>query len=268
MKRLILILVTSLLVVTFCTRVYGQSKIQVITNNKDSVNAYGISKFYFTHQIFADAFYLTELYKDLNYDEMKFILNSILYKLDKKNNITVIVNRPNDVQARLTFFIKENTDNGTMLAMLTNYNNKKEKFTEKIDDKNSLARWYFIKGDKLVYRKDLYSKKLEDEKKENPAYELIDFYLFDSNDENDLKVKGLIDNILNDKNSGKYDMFFAKLYLGEYYLINDDIENAEKSLLELKKYFDENVNNGISQNSRVFVLMAETEIELMKIMKD
>ncbi len=158
MKKQVLILVIFLGI--FSINSYGQNRIEIHTENKDSVNYYGISEFYFVHQVFADAFYMTGLHKQLNFDEMSFILNSILSKLNDSNKVTVVINHKNKPEARLGFIIKENTDNGILLAMMTTYNKKKGEFTKKIHKNNSLARWYFIKGDKLVYRKDLYSEEL------------------------------------------------------------------------------------------------------------
>ena len=70
MKKQILILITIFFVGFISLSTYGQDKIQIQTENKDSVNSYGISEFYFVHQVFADAFFMTDLYKQLDYDEM------------------------------------------------------------------------------------------------------------------------------------------------------------------------------------------------------
>lgn len=265
MKRQIFIIV--FLLGVFSINSYGQNRIEIHSENKDSVNYYNLSEFYFVHQVFADAFYMTSLHKQLNHDEMGFILKSVLYKIDNKNKVNVIISNPNYPEAKLAFFIKEKTENGILLGMLTTYNKKKGKFTKKMHKENSLARLYFIKGDKLVYRKDLYTEQLEKEKGEEAKHSLVNLYLFDDNKENDKKIKPLIDSILNDSTSTKIDILYAKLYLGEYYLLNDDLDNAIKSLEELKKYYNRNVNSGITQNYLFIVNMAETEIEMMKRMK-
>ncbi|MFW5700954.1 MAG: hypothetical protein ACOCWM_04620 [Cyclobacteriaceae bacterium] len=267
MKKQILILTTFFLLGIVSINSFGQNKIQIFSDNKDSVNIYGISEFYFVHQVFADAFFMTDLYKHLDYEEMAEILKTVLFKVDKDNKVTVTIKQAKGPDARLVFFIKEGTKDGTLLALMTNFHSEKRKFTKKLDEKNSIARWYFIKGVKLVYRKDLYSEKLEQEKKQGDAYQLIDFYLFDSNKENDSKVKGLIDEIINNDSSSKIDVLYAKLYLGEYYLLNGDLENAEKSVSDLKEYFKKYKDNGIPHQYSLITNMAETELELMKRMK-
>lgn len=261
------VMISAIFLGFFSISIYGQNRIEIYSENKDSLNYYNISEFYFVHQVFADAFYMTSLHEQLNYDEMSFILKSVLYKLDNNNKVNIVIKNPNYPEAKLAFFIKENTENGTLLGMLTNYNKKKGKFTKKIHKENSLARWYFIKGDKLVYRQDLYSQELEKEKEEESKHQLVNLYLFDDNLKNDSKIKPLIDNILSDTSSSKIDILYAKLYLGEYYLLNNDLESAIKCTEELKKYFNENVNKGISSNYLFIVNMAETEMEMMKRMK-
>ena len=264
MKKQVLFL--SILLSLVSVKSFGQDKgrIKIYTENKDSANVYGINEFYFVHHIFADAFFMTDLYKQLNYDEMAMILKTVLFKINNKNNVTVTIAQEKGPDAKLIFFLKEGTKEGTLLAMMTNFHAEKRIFTSKLNEQKSIVRWYFIKGDKLVYRKDLYSEKLEKEKKQEGDYQLIDFYLFDSNKENDSKVKGLIDNILNNDNSSKVDVLYAKLYLGEYYLLNDDLKNAEKSVSELKKYFKIHKDKGIPYQYSLIVKMAETELELMK----
>jgi hypothetical protein len=246
------------------SNLYAQNKIEISTENKDSVNFFQLNEFYFVHHVFFDSFFLTDLYKQLNYDEMSFIVNTLLYKINNKDVIHVIIKNKNFPDANLTYFVKENTENGTLLAMLTTFNTEKRKFTKKMDPEKSLARWYFVKDDKLVYRKFLYSKELENEKKESSLSDLIEFYMFDSNFENDLKIKELIDSVINNNTSSKEDIFYAKIYLGEYYLLNKDIENAEKSLAELKKYFKENEKHGLESYYKDIIDVAETEIEMMK----
>lgn len=261
------ILILGLLITIGLQQSYGQEKISITTENKGSVNYYKINEFYFVHQLFADAFFMTNLYKQLSYDEMTDILKAVLYKIDNNNKVTLRIIQEKGPEAKIVFFIKEGTKDGTLLAMMTNFNKETRKFTKTLDEQNSLVRWYFIKDDKLVYRNDLYSENLENEKKKGMAFELIDFYLFDSNKENDTKVKGLIDAILNDSNSNLENIFYAKLYLGEYYLLNDDISSAEKAVVELNDFYKKYKDNGIPAQHILMTNMAQTELEIMKRIK-
>ncbi len=266
MKKKILIFTTVIFLGFLSLSSFGQDKIQIQSDNKDSVNTYGISEFYFVHQIFADAFFMTDLYKQLDYDEMAKILKTVLFKIDKENKVTVTIKQDKGPDAKLVFFIKEGTKDGTLLALMTNFHSEKRKFTKELDEKNSIVRWYFVKGNKLVYRQDLYSEKTEKEKMGQAPHKLIDYYLFDDNLENDSKVKGLIDEILNNEKSDKIEVLYAKLYLGELYLLKSEIESAEKEVSGLKEYFEKYKDNGIPSQYSLITNMAETELELMKRM--
>jgi hypothetical protein len=267
MKKHLSILTTLILIGITSFKSSGQSKIQILTDNKDSVNVYGISDFYFVHQVFADAFFMTDLYKQLDYDEMANILKKILFKIDKENRVTVTIKQAKGPDARLVFFIKEGTSDGTLPALLTNFHSESRKFTKELDEKKSLARWYFIKGNKLVYRQDLFSEKTEKEKKGQAHSKLIDYYLFDDNLENDSKVKGLVEDVLNNEKSDKIEVLYTKLYLGELYLLNGEIEKAENEVTGLKEYFEKYKDKGISSQYSLIKNMAETELELMKRMR-
>jgi hypothetical protein len=266
MKKQILIFTAVILFGFISLSSFGQDKIQIQSNSKDSINAYGISEFYFVHQVFADAFFMTDLYKQLDYDEMAQILKTVLFKIDKDNKVTVTIKQEKGPDAKLVFFIKEGTKDGTLLGLMTNFHAEKRKFTNELDEKSSVFRWYFIKGNKLVYRQDLYSEKIEKEKMGQAPHKLIDYYLFDDNLENDSKVKGLIDEILNNKKSDKVEVLYAKLYLGELYLLKSEIDNAEKAVSRLNEYFEKHKDNGIPSQYSLITIMAKTELELMKRM--
>jgi hypothetical protein len=61
-------------------------------------------------------------------------------------------------------------------------------------------------------------------------------------------------------------LHYAKLYLGEFFLINSELENAEKEVLGLKEYFKKYKDKGIPAQYSLITNMAETELELMKKM--
>ncbi len=265
MKKQVLILIVLLGLMS--SNLIGQDKIKIISDNENSINHYKINDFYFVHQIFADAFFLTDLYQQLDYDEMSYILKSVLNKIDEEHKVTVLVKQSKGPDAKLVFFVKEGTKDGNILVLMTNFNSDKRKFTKKIDDQNSIVRWYFIRGNKLVYRKDLYSEKKEKDKKEEEPHLLIDYYLFDDNIENDTKIEELISQVINNEKSDKIEVLYAKLYLGELYLLNSKIEKAETQVISLKEYFEKYKDKGVPHQYSLITTMATTELELMKRMK-
>lgn len=244
----------------FITTGYSQSKFDIELENKNTSHQLGISEFYFVHHTFADSFFMTELYKNLDYDEMSTILKAIYYGITEKDEVKITFKDKSKQKPYLHYYIRFHNENGTTFIMMTNFNNATRKFDKNVGSEDQLARWYFIKGDKLVYRKDLYSKEAEATKKE--TYELIDFYLFDNNLENDAKVKPLIDDVLNSEESTAINKLYAKLYLSEYYLKNGDLENAEKSVNALKVYFETELE--IPRNYGLITKMAIAEYEIMK----
>jgi hypothetical protein len=245
---------------------FGQAQIEYEKGKLYSENQLGIDLFYFVHQTFADAFYMTDLYKQLTDDEMYSILNTAYYSVTKEDRVLVTIEQENGPAARLAFKFMADTEKlGDILVLGTNFNNETREFEEKVDSEQSVYRWYKIEQGKLVYRKDVYSKKLEKEKKKEKAYSIIDLYLFDDNFENDIKVKPLIDDLLS---SDKEDLekLYAYLYLGEYWLLNNDLKKAEDSLKKLKQLF--NTSETIPPPYVLISNMATTEYEMMKRFKN
>ena len=237
---------------------FGQNKIQYEKGKLFSESQIGVDKFYFVHQTFADAFYMTDLYKQLTDEKMYSILNNAYYSVTKDEKVLVRIPQKNGPDARLAFqFIGDTEKLGDILVL----NSKSRIFEEKVDSENSIYRWYKIEKGKLVYRKDIYSEKAEKENIEKGSYHLIDMYLFDDNFENDNKVKPLIDNLLVSDNED-LDKLYGHLYLGEYWLLNNDLKKAEESLQNLKELFDK--SKTIPKGYSLIVSMANTELEMMK----
>jgi len=257
MKKLILVIA----IVSFGTSIHAQDKFKIFRENKTSTHQLGIDKYFFVHQTFADSFFMTELYKQLSYDDMALILHHVYDGVTETEKVHVEYKIEKPFDARLSYFFNKNEKNGNIFIMLTNFSNASRKFELKPNPKDQLARWYFIKGEKLVYRKDLYTTEKELEKKDGEPYEIIDFYLFDDNSENDKDIKPLIDKLLDSSDSG-INKLYGYLYLSEYHLLNGDLENSEKAIAEMEKLFNESVD--IPRGYSLIVNMGKTEYEIMK----
>ncbi|MAZ73363.1 MAG: hypothetical protein CMC70_09465 [Flavobacteriaceae bacterium] len=245
---------------------FGQKNIQYEKGKLFSENQIGIDKFYFVHQTFADAFYMTNLYKQLTDEEMYSILYNAYYSVTKDQKVLVIIPQDNGPDARLAFqFIGDTEKLGDVLVLATNFNNKSRVFEEKVDSENSVYRWYKIEKGKLVYRQDIYSESAEKENIAKGTYHLIDLYLFDDNFENDNKVKPLIDNLLA-ADSEDLEKLYGYLYLGEYWLLHNDFKKAEESFLKLKNLVEN--SKTIPKGYFLIVNMAHTELEMMKRFKN
>jgi len=258
MKKLLILL--GLIIISFCS--FGQSQIEYQKGKSYSENQLGIDNYYFVHQTFADAFYMTDLYKQLTDDEMYSILKNAYYSVTKDEKVLVIIEQSNGPDARLAFNFIGNTEKlGDILVLATNFNSKSRVFEEEVDSNESIYRWYKIEKGKLVYRKDLYSKKAEKENRKKNSYSLIGMYLFDDNFENDKNVKPLIDKLLaSDKDD--LEKLYGYLYLGEYWLLNNDLKKAEESVQKLKQLI--NNSESIPKGYSLIANMATTELEMMK----
>lgn len=254
-------IIVSLIVILFTISVKAQKNYKIFRENKTSTHQLGINKFYFVHHTFADSFFMTELYKHLSYDDMTRILKNVYDGVTEKEKVNVEYEIEKASDARIAYFFDKHEKNGNTFIMLTNFNNATRKFEPKPDPKDQLARWYFIKGEKLVYRKDLFTKEKELEKKNGEPYEIIDFYLFDDNIENDKLVKQLIDELLTSNDAG-ITKLYGYLYLSEYYLMNGDLKKSEKAIKEMEKLFDKTAT--IPRGYSLIVNMAKAEHEIMK----
>lgn len=259
MKKIIFNLTITLSYTVFSI---AQNNYEIFRENKTSQHELGINKFYFVHHTFADSFYMTDLYQTLNYDQMTQILHHVYdgVTVNEKVNVEFSLKKPSD--SRIAYFFKEVNDKDSLFIMLTNFNKEKRKFEPKPKPDDQLARWYVIKGEKLVYRKSLFSKEEEEKKKKTgDPTDIIGYYLFDDNYENDELVKPMIDEVISN-NTDKTFKFYAYLYLMEYYLLYNDLENAEAALKNLTNSFEQ--NSEISRNNKLIVDMATTEFEIMK----
>ena len=250
-----------LFLLLFAASIQAQDNYEIFRENKQSTHQLGIDKFYFVHQTFADSFFMTELYKQLSYDDMALILKQVYDGVTEKEKVNVQYQINELSDARIAYLFNRHKKNGKTFIMLTNFSNATRKFEPKPNPKDQLARWYFIRGEKLVYRKDLYSKEKELEKKKGEPFEIIDYYLFDDNTENDKLVKPLIDQLLA-SNESAVNKLYAYLYLSEYHLSNGDIDNSEKAITALEKLYNESAD--IPRSYSLIVNMGKTEHEIMK----
>ncbi|WP_157893299.1 hypothetical protein [Salegentibacter sediminis] len=257
MKRTLLLL--SILLSGFATS--AQNKIKFESGKTFEENQLGIDIFYFVHHTFADAFYMTDLYKQLTDDEMYSILKKAYYSVTPDEKVLTIINQKRSPDARLAFAFMPKSKIGDILVLGTNFNSKSRVFEKEVAPNNSIYRWYAIKDGKLVYRKDLYSKEAEEENRRKNGYSLIGMYLFDDNFENDKEVKPLIKKLINSEKED-VEKLYGYLYLSEYWLSKSNLEKSKIAIKNLEKLFNESetIPNGYS----LIVNMAKTEYEMMK----
>jgi hypothetical protein len=257
-------LLAPITIIFFIFQSSAQIDFKITRENKKSDHELGINKYSFIHHVCPDSFFMTELYDGLDYDQMSIVLKDIYEGVTLKDQVQVVYSKVSPTTAKFTYWVKDHEENGKMFIMLTNFNNASRSFDKNPDSKDQLARWYFVKGDRLIYRKDLFSTEKEEFKlKSEKEYDIIKYYLFDDNAENDNQIKPMIDKIMSESEN-LMSKYFAQIYLVQYYLMNSDLQSAENSLVELKEYFKSNYT--ISQNNKIYLKMVTAEFEMMKRM--
>ncbi|WP_400077294.1 hypothetical protein [Winogradskyella sp. R77965] len=255
--------VTTLILIAMLSMISNaQEKFEITRENKTSEHELGLNKYSFVHHVCPDSFFMTELYHNLDYDEMATIVKDVYEGVTFKENVLVTHKDVKPAAAKLLYYVQDSPKAGNIFIMFTNFSNSTRQFEEKPDPKDQLARWYYLKDDRLVYRKDVFSAETEKLKLESDRKsDIIKYYLFDDNAENDDKIKPLIDEILNAEDEGP-DYYFAKIYQIQHYLMNNEVEKAGKALELLETYFA--LNMEIPRNQKIYLLMLKAEYEVMK----
>lgn len=240
---------------------YAQEEFEIIRENETSEHELGINKYSFVHHVCPDSFFMTELHHGLDYDNMAVIVQEIYNGVTEKAKVQMRYKDVKPAAAKVTYSVQDSPIYGPIFIMFTNFNNATRQFETEPDQKDQLARWYFIKNDRLVYRNDLYSTETETIKLESDRKsDLIRYYLFDDNPDNDNQIKPLIDKIMESEDEGP-DHYFAQIYNIQYHLMNGEIQDAANALKNLEVYFDFNVD--IPRNQKIYLNMVKAEYEVM-----
>ncbi|WP_417358372.1 hypothetical protein [Flavobacterium sp.] len=243
----------------FTVSIYAQDKVQIISeNNSTTTNALNLDPFYFTHQLFSEAIYMTQLNNVMNQEEMYSMVKGIYDKIDIEKPVSVTVNNENGNPAKFFFRIIIGKNDIPIFLMQTNYNADDNIFESKISE-NTWMRFYIIDNGRLIHNSDLYSIEGEKEAFETSKYSPIGYYMFDEKKDNDSKIKPLIDQIINDTESNELEVLYAKLYFTEYYLMYSDFKAAKKQLEEVKSYFEKHKGNKIPENYALLPNMLSDE---------
>jgi hypothetical protein len=250
-----------LICVSFSNFSFSQKKIQIESKVKSKENKLEINEFYFIHHIFADAFFMTTLNKDVDTSNIESMLIEVFPKLSTEFPVTVKIKRQSKPDGWLEFTVVNSETEGATLFMRTNFIQKTKEFTSNLKDKNLFVRKYFIKGNKLVYRKDIYTKEEEETRRKESQHTLAEYYLFNDRIEDDTLVLGLLDPIFSSDSTSNLDKLYAKLYYTEYYLSVGNFTEADKKLKELVAFYSQN-KDSIPSAYELIVKLAGIEVYL------
>jgi hypothetical protein len=248
----------------------ADEKVTLKYNNKTEENRMGLGEFYFIHQLFADAFFMTPVGREPDTADIEKALKGIYWHLGENEPVEVTIKRKEKPDARYEFLITKDKAGGQLLVMRTNYVQKGKTYTSELGKEENFVRFYLIKGKKLVYHKDVYSKEEEEKRRQERALSVIEYYLFDDNNENDTKVpemlKAFFDNPPKETSKAvTIDFLYNYLYKMEWEQLQRDYVSAENTLKTLWQYYESHQTD--LKGYKLIVDLATMELALNKRFK-
>ena len=246
MKKIVVPVI--LLILVFSVTAFAEETRQnvdytvVVENELFQNNGLGLNEFFAVNHLYRDIFYKFDLMKHTTRSDKLYILHRILYSLSSQKPVRVYFHNFEDGKDLILYFSLIENKGHRAIVMNTNFNVVKRKLTfkeEELDD--CVQRFYHIKGDKLIADNYLYSaQRLEEIKSQKSANNLADFYLFDSREENDSLVKGILTEKIN-STQNTYQRNICKITLSEYYLANGNYEKARELLDQVQDTVDDTI---------------------------
>jgi hypothetical protein len=234
MKKIVYILFVIIITVNvFCKTKKYQYDIEEL-KNKDNVKIKNeLNMFYPVYYIHYNLFAALDLYNNFNYDERIHIIEEIV-NIIMRNNIARLTIKKYYKNKDLIIVYKPTSipkyPKDIVIFFTTNYSFKSNKIVSGDDMKDAYGTYYYIKDNKMIKYQKIYNKDKELKIiEENDINIIADFYIFDEKIENDEKGKNILENgIENTKNIN--DKFIYLITLSEYYLMKNDLKNANESL--------------------------------------
>ena len=256
-------LITLLLIVMFINFGYAQSrKINIKTGRLTEANYLKMDDFYLTHYLYIDLFLREDLFPDASPDEVSSILKAVKKYVSVENKLDIEIEKPGKRNYKIRFVILKKDDGTELLIAFTNWTVRKKKFEKEIKfENNSYTRWYYLKGNKMTYRKDMSNK--NDYSSMNKS-DLANAYLFDELTDNDSKIKKTIDEYLNQKNLSVADKIWANLILLKYQIFQKEKDKVIKQTKYLTELFEKNKSASDLRGLEMAFDATKFQIELMK----
>jgi len=256
-------LITLLLIAMFINFGYAQSeKINIKTDHLTEANYLKMEDFYLTHYLYIDLFLRENLFPDASPDEVSSILKAMKKYVSVENKLDIEIEKPGKRNYIIRFAILKKDDGTELLIAFTNWTVKKKKFEKEIKLENdSYARWYYLNGNKMTYRKDMSNK--NDYSSMNKS-DLANAYLFDELSDNDSEIKNTIDEFLNQSNLSVSDKITANLILLKYQIFQKEKDNVIKQTEYLTELFEKNKSESNLRGLQMAFDATKFQIELMK----
>lgn len=254
---------TLLLIVIFINFGYAQSeKINIKSDHLTEVNYLKMEDFYLTHYLYIDLFLRENLFPEATPEDVSSILNALKKYVSVENKLDIEIEKPEKRNYIIRFAILKKDDGTELLIAFTNWTVKKNKFEKEITIENdSYARWYYLNGNKMTYRKDMSNQ--NDYSSMNKS-DLANAYLFDELSDNDSEIKNTIDEFLNQGNLSVSDKITANLILLKYQIFQKENDNVIKQTEYLTELFEKNKSESSLRGLQMAFDATKFQIELME----
>ena len=256
-------IITLLALILFTSIGYAQSeKIKIKTDHLNESNYLKMDDFYLTHYLYIDLFLRENLFPEASSEDVSSILKALKKYVSVENKLDIEIEKPGKRNYIIRFAILKKDDGTELLIAFTNWSTEKKEFEKEIKIENdSYARWYFLNGNKMTYRKDMSN---QNDYSNMTKSDLANAYLFDELSENDTKIKSTIDEVLNDSDLGISDNITANLILLKYQISQRDNNNVIKQTEYLNELFVSNKSESNIKGLEMAFNATKFQIELMK----
>jgi hypothetical protein len=256
-------IITLLALILFTSIGYAQSeKIKIKTDHLNESNYLKMDDFYLTHYLYIDLFLRENLFPEASSEDVSSILKALKKYVSVENKLDIEIEKPGKRNYIIRFAILKKDDGTELLIAFTNWSTEKKEFEKEIKIENdSYARWYFLNGNKMTFRKDMSN---QNDYSNMTKSDLANAYLFDELSENDTKIKSTIDEVLNDSDLGISDNITANLILLKYQISQRDNNNVIKQTEYLNELFVSNKSESNIKGLEMAFNATKFQIELMK----
>jgi len=256
-------IITLLLITMFINFGYAQSeKINIKTDHLTEANYLKMDDFYLTHYLYIDLFLRENLFPEASPDDVSSILKALKKYVSVENKLDIEIEKPGKRNYIIRFAILKKDDGTELLIAFTNWTVKKKKFEKEITIENdSYARWYYLNGNKMTYRKDMSN---QNDYSNMSKSDLANAYLFDELFENDNKVKKTIKQALKENDLSIEDNITVNLILLKYYIFKREKEKTNSQVDYLKELFETNNSQNNLKGLEMAFKTTLFQIELME----
>lgn len=256
-------IITLLLIAIFINFGYAQSeKINIKTDHLTEANYLKMEDFYLTHYLYIDLFLRENLFPEATPEDVSSILKALKKYVSVENKLDIEIKKTGKRNYIIRFAILKKDDGTELLIAFTNWTVKKKKFEKEITIENdSYARWYYLNGNKMTYRKDMSN---QNDYSSMDKSDLANAYLFDELSDNDSEIKNTIDQFLNQSNLSVSDKITANLILLKYQIFKKENDNLIKQTKYLTELFEKNKSESNLRGLQMAFDATKFQIELMK----